>query len=80
MSPEDGLNAWAARRIWMTGTAGCTMAATRIVECIPPGDGVMAAGIHAGGSRRPTATRGLIAAPWTPVSLSLLPESKDMRH
>src|SRR5262249_31457798 len=37
--PQDGLNEWATRRIRMTGTAGCTMAETRIVECIPQGVG-----------------------------------------
>src|SRR5262249_60519406 len=35
--PQDGLNEGAARRIEMTATAGCTKAATRIVECIPQG-------------------------------------------
>jgi transposase len=35
LSLQDGLNEWAARRIRMTGTAGGTKAATRIVECIP---------------------------------------------
>ncbi len=50
-------------------------AETRIVECIPKASGhrraCWASVPRVRGLR--TATRGLIAAPWTPASLSLLP-------
>jgi hypothetical protein len=54
----------------MTGPAGCTMAETRIVECIPNGVGARRTkvGIPAGDSKHRASTRGLIAAPWTPAS------------
>jgi len=53
-------------------------AATRIVECIPQAFGgtVWRVGFRAGVSQRRAATRGLIAVPWPPASLSLLPERR----
>ena len=46
----------------------------RGAESVMEGRRWLSARLHAGVSRHPTSTRGLIAAPWTPASLSLLRE------